>query len=69
MSKKGFDSKKDVINMSGEELLKKKVFLKKELFNLRFQGSLEGVRDTSRFKYIRKDIARINTEITKRKSV
>lgn len=40
--------------------------LKKELFNLRFQKVLGELKNTSRFSVVKKDIARIKTEITKR---
>ena len=40
--------------------------LKKELFNLRFQQTLGELKNTSRFAIVKKDIARIKTELTKR---
>lgn len=42
--------------------------LKKELFNLRFQKTLGELKNTSRFSEVRKNIARVNTELTVRKS-
>lgn len=54
-------------DLSVEKLREKIVFLKKELFNLRFQKTLGELTNTSRFSNVRKDIARINTELTKRK--
>ncbi|MCP5369751.1 MAG: 50S ribosomal protein L29 [Rickettsiaceae bacterium] len=42
--------------------------LKKELFNLRFQKTLGDLKNTSRFSEVRKNIARVNTEISARKS-
>lgn len=42
--------------------------LKKELFNLRFQKTLGELKNTSRFSEVRKNIARVNTELTARKS-
>lgn len=41
----------------GEELLK----LKKEQFNLRFQGATGQLENTSRIRVVRRDIARIKT--------
>ena len=40
--------------------------LRKEEFQLRFRGSSEGVQNPSRFKEIRRDIARIHTVRTER---
>jgi len=41
----------------GDELLK----LKKEQFNLRFQAASGQLENTSRFRQVRRDIARIKT--------
>lgn len=41
--------------------------LKKELFNLRFQKASGELENTSRFKQVRKDIARIKTVLTEQK--
>ncbi|AFB21353.1 50S ribosomal protein L29 [Rickettsia canadensis] len=49
-----------------EELYKKLNLLKKELFNLRFQQTLGELKNTSRFSLVKKSIARIKTELTKR---
>lgn len=54
--------------LSVEKLVEKSAFLKKELFNLRFQKTLGELTNTSRFAKVRKDIARVNTELTKRKA-
>ena len=40
--------------------------LRKEEFQLRFRGSSEGVQQPSRFKEIRREIARIHTVRTER---
>ncbi len=53
-------------NLSIDELKKKELELRKELFNLRFQlakGELQNVR---RIRAVRKDIARILTIITEK---
>ena len=39
---------------------------KKELFNLRFQNATNQLDNTARIKEVRKDIARIQTVITKK---
>jgi large subunit ribosomal protein L29 len=54
--------------LSVEKLVEKSAFLKKEFFNLRFQKTLGELTNTSRFAKVRKDIARVNTELTKRKA-
>ncbi len=67
MSKKEDNLKKDIANHSNESLAEKLVWFKKELFNLRFQKSLGDLKNTGRFAVIRKNIARIQTELTARK--
>jgi len=61
--------------MSNSKLLSKKTVSqlktelnssKKELFNLRFQKTLGELVNTSRFSVVKKEIARINTELTQR---
>ena len=59
---------KNVPNQSNENLNENLVQLKKELFNLRFQKTLGELKNTSRFLLVRRAIARLKTEITKRKS-
>lgn len=51
-----------------KQLQDKITSLKKELFNLRFQKTLGELKNTSRFSEVRKNIARVNTELTARKS-
>jgi len=41
--------------------------LQKELFNLRFKSSSEGLANPSRISVLRRDIARINTLLRERK--
>ena len=67
MSKTEYTSKM-LTDLSLEKLREKVVFLKKELFNLRFQKTLGELTNTTRFSKVRKDIARVNTEIMKRKA-
>lgn len=57
-----------LVGLSVEKLVEKSAFLKKELFNLRFQKTLGELTNTSRFAKVRKDIARVNTELNKRKA-
>lgn len=66
MSKKEYSSEK-LAEKSSEGLLKSLAFLKKELFNLRFQHASGELSNTSTFSKVRKDIARIYSELNKRK--
>ncbi|MFY9589485.1 50S ribosomal protein L29 [Rickettsia endosymbiont of Halotydeus destructor] len=58
--------KKELAPKTMEELNKNLIDLKKELFNLRFQQTLGELKNTSRFSFVKKSIARIKTELTKR---
>jgi len=62
-SKKYLDSLTD---KSVEELNLELVNTKKELFNLRFQNATNQLDNTARINEVRKNIARIQTVITKR---
>jgi len=66
MSKTKIKSK-DLSGVSVAQLSKDFALLKKELFNLRFQKTLGELANTSRFAKVRKGIARIKTELTRRK--
>ena len=66
MSKTEFTSKA-LSEISVEKLTEKFSFLKKELFNLRFQKTLGELTNMSRFAKVRKDVARVKTELTKRR--
>jgi large subunit ribosomal protein L29 len=59
---------KDLKEFSNEELISKEKLLKKELFDLNNQRQLSNVEKPASFKNIRKDIARILTVISERKS-
>jgi large subunit ribosomal protein L29 len=50
---------KELRELTGEELFKRKKDLKEEIFNLRFQHSTGQLDNTSRMKLIRRDVARI----------
>lgn len=66
MSKEDYSSKA-LAGKSQEKLLEALAFLKKELFNLRFQHSAGDLSNTSAFSKARKNIARIYSELNKRK--
>ena len=55
----------DLKTKSAAELNEELVAAKKELFNLRFQNATNQLDNTSRIKEVRKNIARIQTVITK----
>jgi large subunit ribosomal protein L29 len=50
---------KELRDLTGEELLKRKKDLKEEVFNLRFRHSTGQLENTSRLKMVKKDIARL----------
>ena len=53
--------KKDIKKLSKTEILKNLENAKKDLFNLRFQKNNGQLKSPSKFKEIRKNIARIKT--------
>ena len=53
---------------SAEELQGAVVDLKKELFNLRFQKASGELKNTSRFREAKREIARILTQLAKTKN-
>ena len=55
----------DLNNKSAAELSEALVAAKKELFNLRFQNATNQLDNTNRIKEVRRNIARIQTVITK----
>ena len=56
-------------NMSAEELEKELKALKQELFKLRFQHALNGLDNPKKITIVRKNIARVNTILTMKKSI
>lgn len=64
--KKEAQSTKGVVGQTLEKLNEQLVLFKKELFNLRFQKKLGELKNTSRFAIVRKEVARIKTELVKR---
>jgi len=57
---------KDLVNQSSDKLHDNLISLKKELFNLRFQQSLGELKVVSKFSQVKKNIARVKTELTRR---
>lgn len=60
--------KKDIKKMTSDEIVKSLETLKKDLFNLRFQKINGQLKNPSKFKEIRKNVARLKT-ISKEKNV
>ena len=56
----------DYVNMSVEELQKEIKEMKNELFKLRFQHALNGLDNPKKNTILKKNIARANTELTKK---
>ena len=59
---------KEYVNMSVEDLQKELKELKQELFKLRFQHALNGLDNPRKINLVKKNIARVNTEITKKEN-
>lgn len=68
MSKEDYSSKA-LAGKSREKLIEALAFLKKELFNLRFQQATGELTNTSAFAKARKNVARVYSELNKRKIV
>lgn len=56
----------EIRNLSGEDLQAKLKEARAELFNLRFQMAPGQLDNTARIKQVKKDIARIQTEMRDR---
>ena len=55
----------EIKNNSVEDLGQQLIEAKKELFNLRFQNATNQLENTARIREVRRNIARIQTMITK----
>jgi len=53
----------EIKDMTVAEMSEKLVGLKEELFNLRFQLAVNQLENTARIKVVKKDIARIKTNL------
>ena len=53
----------DLQGKTSDELKEMLGYLKKERFNLRFQKATGELANTARFREVRRDIARINTQL------
>ena len=56
----------EICNLSDVELNDKMKDLSKSLFNLRFQHTINQLENPMRIREVRKDIARVKTELRKR---
>jgi large subunit ribosomal protein L29 len=59
---------KELRDMTADELLKKSEEMRSELLNLRFQAARKVLENPMRIRIVKKDIARINTLLTEKKS-
>ena len=59
---------KDIRKMSVEEINKKIVDLKEELFNLKFQAALGNIEKPARMNEIKRTIARMKTVLTEKQA-
>ncbi len=55
----------EYVNMSEADLQKELKELKQELFKLRFQHALNGLDNPKKISLVKKNIARVNTQLTK----
>jgi large subunit ribosomal protein L29 len=58
----------EIIGLSKEELVAKIAAERENLTKLRFAHTISAIENPSRINNIRKDIARLNTELTKAKA-
>lgn len=58
---------KEIRNLTKEELIDKRLDLKRELFNLRVQHVSGKTENPSRFRQARRDIARIETILNEKR--
>ena len=58
----------EILELSTEELVARVAEEKGNLNKLRFAHAVSAIENPARITHVRKDIARINTEITKRKA-
>ncbi|MGF1455703.1 MAG: 50S ribosomal protein L29 [Alphaproteobacteria bacterium] len=59
----------DIRDLSDDQLLDELTKLKREQFNLRFQKATGQLENTTRFRLIRRDVARIRTIMKQRQMV
>ena len=60
---------KEMLELPNEDLLKRIKEGKEELFNLRFQFSINQLKNPQRIRIVRKDIARLLTVLNSREEV
>lgn len=59
---------KDFRDLSVDELQKREIDIREELFNLRYQHSTHQLENSSRLNLLKKDIARIKTIIKEKQN-
>jgi large subunit ribosomal protein L29 len=58
----------EITGLSKEELVARIAEEKENLVKLKFAHTISAIENPSRIKMVRKDIARLNTEVTRRKA-
>ena len=58
----------DIIGKTPDEMKEMLGYMKKELFNLRFQKATGELENTARFRQLRRDIARVQTAMSQSKN-
>ncbi len=58
----------DVRAKTADELKQELLDLKKEQFNLRFQGATQQLENTARVRQVRRDVARVKTILREKKA-
>jgi large subunit ribosomal protein L29 len=58
----------EIAGLSQEELIAKVAEERENLVKLKFAHTISAIENPSRIKKVRKEIARLNTEVTKRKA-
>ncbi len=58
----------EIAGLSQEELVAKVAEERENLVKLKFAHTISAIENPSRIKKVRKEIARLNTEVTKRKA-
>jgi len=57
---------KELRGMTEDDLLKKELDLREDLFKLKFQHGIRTLENPARLKQLRKDIARVQTVMTEK---
>jgi large subunit ribosomal protein L29 len=56
----------NLLDKDSDGLYRMLIDCKRDLFNLRFQQAVGDLKNTSRIRFVKRNIARVNTELSKR---